>query len=38
VRGDTSKVSRALGDRGISHAVAEIVRLLQTIDTKGTEW
>lgn len=38
VRGDTSKVSRVLGDRGISHAVAEIARLLQTIDTKGTEW
>jgi creatinine amidohydrolase len=38
VRGDTSKVSRALGERAISHAVAEIARLLQTIDAKGAEW
>ncbi len=38
VRGDTSKVSRTLGERAISHAVAEIARLLQTIDAKGAEW
>jgi creatinine amidohydrolase len=38
VRGDTSKVSRALGERALSHAVSEIVRLLQNLDSKGTEW
>jgi len=38
VRGDTSKVSRALGDRALSHTVAEIVRILQNMDAKGTEW
>jgi creatinine amidohydrolase len=38
VRGDTSKVSRALGERAISHVVAEIARLLQTINAKGAEW
>jgi creatinine amidohydrolase len=38
VRGDTSKVSRALGERALSHAVAEIVRLLQNLDGQGTEW
>jgi creatinine amidohydrolase len=38
VRGDTSKVSRALGERALSHTVAEIVRLLQNLDAQGTEW
>jgi creatinine amidohydrolase len=38
VRGDTSKVSRTLGDRALRHAVAEIVRVLQSVDAKGTEW
>jgi creatinine amidohydrolase len=38
VRGDTSKVSRALGDRAVRHTVTEIVRVLQSLDAKGTEW
>jgi len=38
VRGDTSKVSRGLGDRAVSHTVAEIVRVLQSLDARGTEW
>jgi creatinine amidohydrolase len=38
VRGDTSKVSRTLGDRALNHTVAEIVRVLQCLDTQGTEW
>jgi len=38
VRGDTSKISHALGERALSHAVAEIVQLLQHLDSKGTEW
>jgi creatinine amidohydrolase len=38
VRGDTSKVSRTLGDRAVNHAIAEIVQILQSMDAKGTEW
>jgi len=38
VRGDTSKVSRTLGERAVNHTVAEIVRVLQNLDAKGTEW
>jgi creatinine amidohydrolase len=37
VRGDTSKASRTLGDRTVNHTVAEIVRVLQSVDAKGTE-
>jgi creatinine amidohydrolase len=37
VRGDTSKVSRELGERAITHIVAEIVRLLQQLDREGKE-
>jgi creatinine amidohydrolase len=38
VRGDTSKTSRTLGDRAMNHTIAEIVRILQNVDAKGTEW
>jgi len=38
VRGDTSKISHALGERAIGHAVAEIVRLLRSLDETGNEW
>lgn len=38
VRGDTSKVSHALGNRAVQHTVAEILRVLQSVDAKGTEW
>jgi creatinine amidohydrolase len=38
VRGETSKVSRALGERALRHTVDEIVQVLQRLDTKGTEW
>lgn len=37
VRGDTSKVSRALGERAVSHVVGEIARLLTRIEREGTE-
>jgi len=37
VRGDTSKVSRALGEKAMDHIVTEIVRLLERIDSEGTE-
>ncbi len=37
VRGDTSKVSRELGERMVQHVVTEIVSLLQRIDREGTE-
>jgi len=37
VRGDTSKVSRDLGERTVQHLVSEIVSLLQRIDREGTE-
>jgi creatinine amidohydrolase len=38
VRGDTSKASQTLGDRVLNHTVSEIVRILQNLDAKGTEW
>jgi len=38
VRGDTSKVSRALGERSLTHTVDEIVRVLQNLDARGSEW
>lgn len=38
VRGDTSKISRELGERALRHAVSEIVQLLRNLDQKGTEW
>ncbi len=38
VRGDTSKISPALGERALNHTVAEIAQLLQNLDSKGTEW
>jgi creatinine amidohydrolase len=38
VRGDTSKISRALGEKAVSHVVTEIVRLLERIDRDGKEW
>jgi creatinine amidohydrolase len=38
VRGDTSKVSRALGERALDHTVTEIVRVLKNLDAGGTEW
>jgi len=37
VRGDTSKVSRQLGERVLQHVVTEIANLLQRIDREGTE-
>jgi creatinine amidohydrolase len=37
VRGDTSKVSRELGQRAVNHVVIEIVRLLERIDRDGKE-
>lgn len=37
VRGDTSKTSQTLGDRALNHTVAEIVRILQSVDARGTE-
>ena len=37
VRGDTSKVSRALGEKTVNHIVAEIVQLLQKLDREGGE-
>lgn len=37
VRGDTSKVSRELGERAIRHVVSEIVNLLNRIDRDGKE-
>ncbi len=37
VRGDTSKISRALGERALGHIVSEIVRLLEGIDREGKE-
>ncbi len=37
VRGDTSKVSRELGERTVQHLVTEIANLLQRIDREGTE-
>jgi creatinine amidohydrolase len=37
VRGDTSKVSRELGEKAVNHVVTEIVRLLERIDHEGKE-
>ncbi len=37
VRGDTSQISRELGERSLEHIVAEIVGLLHALDHKGTE-
>ena len=37
VRGDTSKVSRELGEKAVSHVVTEIVHLLERIDREGKE-
>jgi creatinine amidohydrolase len=37
VRGDTSKVSRELGQRAVNHVVTEIARLLERIDRDGNE-
>jgi creatinine amidohydrolase len=38
VRGDTSKVSRELGERAVRHCVTEIVRILQNVERGGAEW
>lgn len=38
VRGDTSKVSRDLGERALRHCVSEIVRVLQNVARGGAEW
>ncbi|MBI4842644.1 MAG: creatininase family protein [candidate division NC10 bacterium] len=37
VRGDTSKVSRELGERAIRHVVSEIATLLERIEREGKE-
>lgn len=37
VRGDTSKVSRELGERVVRHVASEIVNLLERIDREGKE-
>jgi creatinine amidohydrolase len=37
VRGDTSKVSRALGAKAVNHAVTQIVNLLKRIESGGSE-
>ena len=37
VRGDTSKVSRELGERAVRHIVSEIVHLLERIERDGKE-
>ncbi len=38
VRGDTSKVSRELGERALRHCLTEIVRVLRNLDGGGAEW
>lgn len=38
VRGDTSKVSRELGERAFRHVVTEIARLLERTEREGREW
>jgi creatinine amidohydrolase len=38
VRGDTSKVARALGERSLAHTIREIAAVLQNVETRGTEW
>jgi len=37
LRGDTSKVSRALGERAIGHIVTELAQLLTRVGRGGTE-
>jgi creatinine amidohydrolase/Fe(II)-dependent formamide hydrolase-like protein len=37
IRGDTSKISRELGEKTMSHIVTEIVHLLQQLDREGKE-
>ena len=37
VRGDTSKIARALGEKSLAHGVGEIVDLLTRIDRDGKE-
>jgi len=37
VRGDTSKISRALGEKTVDHVVTEIAHLLEQIDREGKE-
>jgi creatinine amidohydrolase/Fe(II)-dependent formamide hydrolase-like protein len=37
VRGDTSKVSRQLGERIVAHVVDELARLLGRVEAQGTE-
>ena len=38
VRGDTAKVSPALGRRALDHTVSEIVQLIRNLDARETEW
>jgi creatinine amidohydrolase len=38
VRGDTSRVSRELGERAFQHVVAELARLLERTGRGGAEW
>jgi creatinine amidohydrolase len=38
IRGDTSKVSRELGERTVAHVVDELARLLGRVEGQGTEW
>jgi creatinine amidohydrolase len=38
IRGDTSKVSRALGERAIEQAVEAITRILRNLDRSHSEW
>ncbi len=38
VRGDTSKISRELGERAIRHVVTEIARVLENLERGGKEW
>ena len=38
VRGDTSKVSRELGERALRHIVTEIAHLLERTERGGREW
>jgi len=38
VRGDTSRVSRELGERAFRHVVSEIAQLLERTEREGREW
>ena len=38
VRGDTTRVSRDLGQRAFDHVVTEFARLLQRVEREGHEW